>query len=380
MLPVVAIAGSVLVGAALVGAGHALAAAHFAGRFFARTVVGVSSCPPVTILKPLHGAEPGLSENLESFCAQDYLGAVQLLFGVQRVEDSAIPVVEELRKAHPHFDIALVIGARHEAANPKIGNLIGMLPGARHDVLVLSDSDIEVSPGYLRKIAAALEEPGVGAVTCCYAGRALDNVWSKLTAAGIDYHFLPNVVLGMALGLVKPCFGSTIALRRQVLAEIGGLEAYCDRLADDYEIGDAVRARGYRVAILPFTVTHTCIEASCAALFRHELRWARTILAVKPLGYVGSAVTHALPLGMIGAALLGFSPPSLVAFAAILAARFHLKCKIDNILARRGVSLWLLPLRDVLSFAVFAGSFLPGRVDWRGRRYRVKGGGQLARE
>jgi ceramide glucosyltransferase len=379
-MAVAIIAGWTLLGLALASASYALAAAHFTGRFFARAAADASSFPSVTILKPLHGAEPGLSKNLESFCTQDYPGVVQLLFGIQRAEDAAIPVIEELRKAYPHCDITLVVGTCHEATNPKIGNLISMLPGAKHDVLVLSDSDIGVPSDYLRKIAAALEEPGVGAVTCCYVGRALDNIWSKLATAGIDYHFLPNVVLGMVFGLAKPCLGSTIALKRPVLAAIGGFEAYGDRLADDYEIGNAVRALGCRVVILPFTVTHTCSETSCAALLHHELRWARTILAVEPLGYVGSAVTHALPLSLIGAALLGFSLPSLAACAAALAARLYLKHKIDNILARRGASLWLVPLRDVLSFAVFAGSFLPGRVDWRGRRYRIEGSGKLTRE
>jgi ceramide glucosyltransferase len=197
--------------------------------------------------------------------------------------------------------------------------------------------------------------------------------------AGIDYHFLPNVVLGMAFGLAKPCFGSTIALKRPVLTEIGGFQVYSDRLADDYEIGNAVRALGYLVALLPFTVTPTCIETSCAALLRHELLWTCTNPAVEPLGYAGSAVTHALLLSLIGAALLGFSPPAKAAFAAALAARLYLKRKIDNILARRGASPWLFPLRDVLSFAVFVGSFLPGWLDWRGHRYCVEGGGQLAR-
>jgi ceramide glucosyltransferase len=374
------IAGWVLVGTALASASYALAAAHVAGRFFARPAAEGSSFPSVTLLKPLHGAEPGLGKNLESFCAQDYPGVVQLLFGVQRAEDAAIPVVEELRKAYPHCDMTVVMGACCEATNPKIGNLISMLPGARHDVLVLSDSDIGVPSDYVRKMAAALEEPGVGAVTCCYVGRALDNIWSHLATAGIDYHFLPNVMLGMVFGLAKPCFGSTIALQRSVLAAIGGFETYGDRLADDYEIGNAVRALGYRVAILPFVVTHTCSETSCAALLRHELRWARTMRAVEPLGYVGSVITHALPLSLIGAALLGFSLPALAVFAAALAARLHLKRTIDQSLARRGASPWLVPLRDVLSFAVFAGSFLPGRVDWRGCRYRVKGGGRLARE
>jgi ceramide glucosyltransferase len=188
------------------------------------------------------------------------------------------------------------------------------------------------------------------------------------------------VVFGLAHGLAHPCFGSTIALKKSVLAEIGGFEAFRDRLADDYEMGKAIRSRGYTIALPPLAVAHTCAETSLAALFRHELRWARTIRAVDRIGYAGSAVTHALPLALLGAACLGFSYEGLTVIVAILCARLHLKQRIDRILGREGPPFWLLPLRDVLSFVVFIGSFFAVRVDWRGQPYRVHPDGVLARD
>ena len=372
--------GWILIGAALLGACYALAAAAAVERFFVRPLKPTGDFPSVTLLKPLHGAEPLLAETLEGFCRQDYPAPVQIVFGVQGDDDAAIPIVKELIARHPEIDIALAISPRRELANPKISNLIGMMPQAKHDLLVLSDSDIGVTPDYLRKVASALAEPGVGAVTCVYRGHAAGGLWSRLAVMGIDYQFLPSVIFGTALGLAKPCFGSTIALRRSVLNEIGGFVAFQDRLADDYEIGNAVRAKGYKVALPPFAVTHNCSEQDAAGLFRHELRWARTIRSVDGWGFAGSIITHALPLALIGASLLHFRRPALVAFLLVLVARLMLKLRIDHMLGRPGPSSLLIPLRDVLSFAVFLGSFFTRQVDWRGSRYRVHEDGQLARE
>ena len=160
---------------------------------------------------------------------------------------------------------------------------------------------------YLRSIVGALAQPGVGAVTCCYTGRASARFWSRMSAMGIDYHFLPAVLYGVGIGLATPCFGSTIAVRKSVLAEIGGFAAFGERLADDYEIGRAIRARGYRIALPSFVVTHSSNEDSAGDLFRHELRWARTIRAIDGLGHMGSLITHPVPLAILGALLLGFS-------------------------------------------------------------------------
>jgi ceramide glucosyltransferase len=254
-----------------------------------------------------------------------------------------------------------------------------MLPLAKHDVLILSDSDIAISDNYLRNIISALEQPMVGAVTCFYSGIPLDNVWSKLAAMGIDYQFLPTAMLAVATGLASPCFGSTIALRKSVLDEIGGLEVFRDRLADDYEIGQAIRSLGYRLSYPPVVLGHICPEVSATELLDHELRWARTIQSINGLGYAGSIVTHVMPLAMLGAMLLGFSYPAVATLGTALAARLFQKWQVDRFLQREVASLWLLPARDMLSFAVFIASLFVKQVDWRGLRYHVNVDGALIR-
>ena len=204
----------------------------------------LANCPAVTILKPLHGLEPNLYANLAGFCAQDYPSPVQIVFGVDDPADPAIAVVRKLIADFPDRDLTLVINARRHGENRKVSNLINMARQALHEVLVVSDSDIVVAPDYLDHIVAALAQPGVGLVTCLYRGAAAAGIWSRLSAAAIDYHFLPNVLVGLKLGLAAPCFGSTIALRRKTLAEIGGFEAVADQLADDYALGALVRRAG----------------------------------------------------------------------------------------------------------------------------------------
>ncbi|HYK79062.1 MAG TPA: bacteriohopanetetrol glucosamine biosynthesis glycosyltransferase HpnI [Micropepsaceae bacterium] len=372
--------GWLLVACALIGACYAVASARAVERFFNTPNPEEAGHPPVTVLKPLHGAERGLAENLAGFCAQDYPSAIQILFGVQDATDPAIAIVEALGKKHPHLDIMLIVGTYCEASNPKIANLVTMFPHAKHDILVLSDSDIGVPARYLRNIVAMLKEPGVGAVTCCYTGRASGRFWPQIAAMGIDYQFLPAVLYGVGIGLATPCFGSTIAVRKSVLAEIGGFAAFGERLADDYEIGRAIRARGYQIAMPPFVVTHSSNEDSAADLLRHELRWARTIRGIDALGHLGSVVTHPVPLAILGALLLGFSYPATLALAVAIASRLWLKHRIDRALGISGLSSWLLVPRDVLSFMVFLSSFFIRQVDWQGQRYKVVASGMLVRD
>jgi len=360
----------------LAGAGYALLAAYFVGRFKRGAGATDASFPPVTVLKPLHGAEPGLAEALETFFAQHYRGALQLVFGVQDKSDAARPVVEGLRARHPDVDVVLVVEERRHGSNPKVSNLIGMSVAARHDVLVLSDSDIAVEPDYLDRIVTALAPEDVGAVTCVYTASPMAGFTSRLTAMGVNYQFLPNVIAGVKLGLATPCFGSTIAIKRAVLNAIGGFAAFADVLADDYEIGRAVRAQGLRVVIPDFAVRHACGEATLAQWFHHELRWMRTIRTADPAGHWGSIVTHAIPLTLVGAILLGFPVLSLTALAGAAVARGLLKWQIDRRFATGG-PLWLLPLRDVLSFGVFLMSLFGGSVVWQDERMHVDGDGAL---
>lgn len=380
MLVIATAIGWLFVACALIGACYAVASARAVEQFFITPAPGATHCPPVTVLKPLHGAERGLAENLEGFCAQDYPSAVQILFGVQDARDPAIAVVEALRKKHPDLDITIIVGTHRAASNPKIANLVTMFPHAKHDILVHSDSDIGVPARYLRNIVGALDQPGIGAVTCCYTGRASPRFWSRMSAMGIDYQFLPAVVYGVGIGLATPCFGSTIGLRKSLLTEIGGFAAFGERLADDYEIGRAIRARGYRIALPPFVVTHSSNEGSAGDLFRHELRWARTIRGIDALGHLGSVLTHPVPLAILGALLLGFSYPVTLVLAVAIASRLWLKHRIDHVLGVSGLSSWLLVQRDVLSFIVFLSSFFVRQVDWQGRRYKVHPSGTLVRD
>jgi ceramide glucosyltransferase len=357
------------------GCCYALLAAAIARRFVAATDAGAANFPAVTILKPLHGSEPDLYVRLAGFCRQDYAGPLQIVFGVADAGDPAIAAVRRLIADFSDRDLALVINARRHGANAKVSNLINMQSAARHDILVLSDSDIDVAPDYLRHVVGSLEQPGVGLVTCLYRGVAGSDPGSQLAAnlaaMAIDYHFLPNVLVGLRLNMAKPCFGSTIALRRTTLATLGGFEAVADRLADDYALGDLVRGAGLAVAIPRYAVTHVCAERSAGALIRHELRWARTIRSIDPLGFAGLAITHAVPFALLGLLCGGLTPAALILVAA-LACRFVLALELNRAFALRGPWLWLLPLRDLISFAIFLASFFGRDIEWRGHRYGVQ--------
>jgi ceramide glucosyltransferase len=334
-----------------------------------------SPAPDVTIVKPLHGAHSHLREALESFCVQDYAGAVQIVFGVQRHDDAAIPVVRDLQASHPALAIDLVIDDAMHGVNRKASNLINIAAEARHGVMILSDADIVVEPDYLRNVTAALAAPGVGAVSCLYVGLDEKRLWSKLSAMAIDYQFLPSAVLGRAIGMANPCFGSTIAITAEVLERIGGFVAFVDHLADDYEIGRAVRELGLAVDIPPMVVLHHSPESSARELVSHELRWSRTVRQIDAAGHAGSVITHPLPLALIAAALFGFSPFSLTILGLAFAVRLWSKILIDRATGTAAGSWWLIPLRDVLSFCIYLGSFVVNTVDWQGRRFRVGQGG-----
>ncbi len=360
---------------AIVGCGYLLAAAVLVRRFArAQTPPTPATTPTVTILKPLHGDDAGLTDNLMSFAEQRYAGAMQIVCGVADAHDPAVAVVERLRVSR---GLELIIDTTLHGANRKVSNLINMAPRIRHEVVILSDGDIRVTSDYLARVLAALQQPHIGAVTCLYHGVAASGPWSQLGALFINAHFLPSVVLGLASGLARPCFGSTIALKRSTLDAIGGFAAFADRLDDDYAIGAAVRERGKVVAIPPFTVAHLCNEVSLGELWRHELRWARTIRNIAPLGHAGSVVMHPLAWALGALALTPWSGLLVPAAAATVAA---ILCRVMLLRSvARGFGLppqpyWLVPVRDLLSFTVFVASFLGRDVSWKGHRYRLFAG------
>ena len=274
--------------------------------------------------------------------------------------------------------IDLVIDPQLHGPNRKVGNLINMTRAARDPVLVLADSDMRVPPDYLRRVVAPLTDPRVGLVTCLYRGVSGGGLWSALAAAGVNYHFLPSVLVGHLVGATPGCFGSTMALRRETLERLGGFETFAHHLADDYALGAAVRSLGLKLVLSPLLIDHVSHEPSVAAMWAHDLRWARTVRLLSPWGHAGTLVTHALPMALLALAL--GTPASLWLLLAAAVARLALAASVDVMLDVRPRRWPLVLARDPLSFAVFVTSFLGRGVVWRGRRYRVSGTGLMTEQ
>jgi ceramide glucosyltransferase len=348
---------------------------------FAKRPASITSRPrPASVMKALCGHDPGLFENLLSFADQSY-PEFQMVCGVQDSGDAAIAVVERLKRERPRVPMTLVVDSTRRGRNLKVANLMNMLPAARHDRLVLVDSDMRVPPSFLATVTAPLEGAGVGLVTSLYRGRAADrNLASVLGAQYINHAFLPQAVLGEALRPGQGCFGASIAMTRQTLEEIGGFEAVADALADDNAMGSAVRRLGKRVVVSDLIIDDWVSEPSVVALFRHELRWALTIRGVAPWGYLGSLVTHPVALAVLGACLGGLGWPGLGALAVALLGRFAMVRATDRALGLDASPLWLVPVRDLLSFGVFLASYFTRTVAWRDRKFHVDRQGQLSLE
>ncbi len=367
---------AMLAGCCGVGVLYLVVAVWAVRRFVALPQVQPACRPPVTVLKPLHGDEPNLYENLRSFCVQAYPG-LQVVFGVRLGTDPAVAVVERLRAELPDVDIDLVVDGRIHGTNLKISNLINMMARAKHDLLVVADSDMHAGPDYLDGVIAPLLEPVVGLVTCIYRGRPVGGVWSRVGAMFINHGFLAQVLVGRLVGADTGCFGATMALRRQTLEQVGGFEAFRDQLADDYALGAAVRGLGLGVALSPHIVDTQVCEPNFNALVRHELRWARTLRSIEPLGYGASIVTHPLAAALLLLIASGGARYALAIFAAVFACRMVYNTVTDSALAVTPSAAWLVPVRDLVSVSVLIASFCGTSVTWREQTFRVAADGQL---
>lgn len=326
----------------------------------------------MTILKPLCGDEPLLETALASLCEIDY-PAYQIVFGVQDPADPALAVVERLRARYPDCDIDVVVDPRQHGENRKVGNLINMLALARHDVLVIGDSDVHVTPDYLDRIADSFADPAVGLVTTLYTGLPADHsLAATLGAAGITYGFLPGALMARKLGR-QDTLGATMAIRRPTLAAIGGLHALVPHIADDHVLGRLVQEHGYQVALAATVTATTVPEQRFAPLFQHELRWSRTVLSLVPFEFTLSAMQFPLFWALFAVGLSGFEDWAVGVFLAAWVARAVAALGIDRALnlSRSGLAapppVWLLPLRDTLSIAVWLASYASDQVTWRGR-------------
>ena len=331
-----------------------------------RRAPGPKTFPPVTILKPLHGDEPLLEQALASNFQQDYPD-FQLVFGLQNPSDPAIAVLDRLRERFPHVQADVVIDATMRGANRKVANLINMLPRARHDVLVIADSDMHVAPDYLRSLVSALVAPGAGVVTTIYTGHAAHGALAgQLGAAQINHAFLPGVLLSRQLGR-RDCLGATMALTRDTLGRIGGFQALKDYLADDGMLGNHVRGIGLGVHLATTVPATTVPETRMSDLFDHELRWSRTVRALAPVGLVLSVLQYPLFWAVLALALSGGQVWAWGLLAAAWLVRAVVARAINQSLGIASpIAAWWLPARDVLSMAVVLATYRTRRVAWRG--------------
>jgi ceramide glucosyltransferase len=325
--------------------------------------------PPVTILKPLCGIEPETYECLRSFCDQAY-PEYQVVFGVSDSNDPVLDIVYRLQQEFPQRHLAVAIDRRQHGSNRKVSNLINMMPLARHEFLVLSDSDVRVQRDYLAKVAAPLHDAGVGVVTCAYRGRPRQGLWPLLGSLFVNEWFMPSVRVAAMAGSRSFAFGATIAMRRQVLADIGGFASIANQLADDYRLGELTRRRGLRTVLSEVVVDVCVAERSFGDLVRHELRWLRTIRALRPVGYGFTFVTFGMPVAAFGVLLAGGAAPvvGMLAITALARVMLHLSMR------EPGSSPWrlaVLPLRDALNLALWIWSFVTRHVHWREVRYFV---------
>jgi len=371
----------VLVALALAGIGYYLVcitstAGFLLDRKKRRTEVAEFS-PPVTILKPVRGVDPGAYENFRSHCLQDYPD-YELIFGVGDANDAAIPLIERLRQEFPQRRIQLVICTQVRGTNRKVSNLMQMLAESQHPFVVINDGDIRVGRDYLRRVMAPFSSANVGMVTCLYHGIAAPTLGSRLEALGISTDFIAGVLTARQLeGKLRFALGSTLALRKTSLAAIGGLEPLVDYLADDYELGRRIAGAGFEVALSEETV-ETCVPAySFAEFYAHQLRWARSTRDSRRWGYAGLALTFGLPWSLFAVLAAHGAPWSWKLLLVALVTRVLMAIVVGGVVLRdRQLTrdLILLPLRDLIALSVWIASFFGHKVSWRGSSFILENG------
>jgi len=349
---------------------YALAALFCRGRLARQD--RLSAWAPVTVLKPLCGAEPRLEENLASLCTQTH-PHYQLVFGVHDPADPAIAVVERLARRFPDADMQLVVDPRDHGSNRKVSNLVNMMRAARHPWLVLADSDIAVGPDYLARVTAPLAEPRVGIVTCLYHGRPLGGFWPRLGALFIDTWFAPSVRVASSGGSSAFAFGATIAVRTATLRAIGGFEVLKNRLADDYRLGELVRGLGLETVLSEVNVGTDVTEDSLRALWARERRWMQTIRSLNPLGYALSFITFTLPMLALGLVLAPTAGNAMLACCGA-AARIGLHWRAPAPGVRPPGHAAYAPLRDCLLLLAWASAFGGRTTRWRQHRLPIDTG------
>jgi len=336
-----------------------------------------SFAPPASILKPVRGVDRGAYENFSSFCLQDY-PQYEVLFAVADADDPVIPVIGKLQRDFPEVSIRFITGVETLGANRKLNSLARLAREAKYDLLVISDSDVRTTPGYLREVASRFADPNTGAVTAFFRGITDGSLGAELEALVISCETVPNALVARKIeGKVQFAFGWTMATTKPHLDSIGGFEDMVNYHSDDFELGNRIAARGLKIELMPAPVEMVYPRESFADFLRHELRWAIGLRNVRPLGYIGLLLTFGLPWAVLAAILAptvwcaagyAFSYLLLRLGQVWITGAWGLKDEITR------SSWWMVPFRDALNFMVWLAGFFASTITWRGIRYRVKKG------
>jgi len=348
--------------------------------------VPADSLPFVALLKPVHGMEPRLRQNLESFFQQDYPN-YEIVFGARSPENSAVAVVEELRKQFPQVKSRVIFSGHPSWPNAKVFSLDKMISTSSGEFFVITDSDVKVGSDFLRKIIPTLLKPKVGLLTCMYRGMPAQSFWSSLEALGLSVEMSSGVLVADMLEGMRFALGAVIAVRKDALAKIGGLRTVAEYYSDDFELGNRVWKAGYKVQLSHYVVDHVLIPSSFARTFGHQLRWMKSTRYSRPLGHLGSGLTFSMPFGLLGffsAIALGYGWLGLALLVAAVVNRVVQSLAVGRgvVCDRRALWLcWLYPLRDLFGFITWVASYTSATFLWRGERYSFSSGGRIiARE
>jgi ceramide glucosyltransferase len=369
-----ALAGVVYLALALLGA-------RDFNHYWLRRAADPAFAPDVSILKPVKGIDPSMYAGLASHCRQHYAGRLEIVFGVSSIDDPAVAEIERLRAEFPACAIRLIECRERLGTSGKVSNLIQMLRQASYDFVLINDSDIRVGPQYLARVMAPFADERVGMVTAPYRGITAERgatLWAKLEALGISTDFFPGVLAARKLERgIRFGLGSTLAMQREVLMKAGGLEPLVECLGDDYEMGARIAAAGYKVELVPEVVETTVPAYGFRGYVDHQLRWARTVRDSRKAGYLGLAITYAVPWAMMACVASGFALWSFTLLSVVALARVSVALTVGVGILRDGQvlrDLWLVPLRDCFALVFWVWSFAGDTIVWRGERFRLKNG------
>lgn len=340
--------------------------------------------PPVSVLKPVHGLEPNLEENLESFFRQDFPD-FELIFCARQSNDPGLQMAQRLAHRYPNVKVRILTCGEPPWTNAKLFSLEKMWQAAAHDLLVISDSDVRVSRDYLREIIKPFADPKVGMTTCIYRGLPAGGFWTELEAFGYSVEMTSGVVVADMLEGMKFALGPTMVVRRECVEALGGFGFMADYCADDYILGNRVADSGREVVLSHHVIDHMVFHHSFLASMRHQVRWMRSTRFSRPKGHLGTVLTYAMPYGVLGC-IAGLASGHTVLGWSLLGAAFVNRV-IQSIAAgyfvagdRKALTrAWRYPLRDLLGAFLWIGSYLSAKIDWRGEEYRLSTGGLMLR-